>query len=82
MGLSAAERLPFAHDIHLESLGFQYAGVECAVIDGLDLAIPARGSVAFVGPTGVDLIAGLLEPTSGRVLVDGVWGRRRAGGGA
>ena len=78
LGPSAAERLPFARDIRLESLGFRYAGAERAVIDGLDLVIPARGSVAFVGPTGagkstlVDLIAGLLEPTSGRVLVDGV----------
>ena len=77
-GPSAAEQLPFAHDIRLESLGFRYAGAERTVIDGLDLMIPARGSVAFVGPTGagkstlVDLIAGLLEPTSGRVLVDGV----------
>ncbi len=72
------ERLPFARDIRLDSLSFRYAGAERAVIDSLDLVIPARGSVAFVGPTGagkstlVDLIAGLLEPTSGRVLVDGV----------
>ena len=77
-GPSAGERLLFARDIRLESLDFRYAGAERAVIDGLDLVIPACGSVAFVGPTGagkstlVDLIAGLLEPTSGRVLVDGV----------
>lgn len=78
LGLSAAERLPFARDIRLESLSFRYAGAERMAIDGLDLAIRGRDSVAFVGPTGVgkstlvDLIAGLLEPTSGRVLVDGV----------
>lgn len=77
-GPSAGERLPFARDIRLESLSFRYADSGRAVIDGLDLVIPARGSVAFVGPTGagkstlVDLIAGLLEPASGRVLVDGV----------
>ena len=77
-GPSAVERLPFARDIRLESLSFRYAGAERAAIDGLDLVIPARGSVAFVGPTGagkstlVDLVAGLLEPASGRVLVDGV----------
>ena len=76
--LPATERLPFVRDIRLESLGFRYAGAERTVIDGLDLAIRGRDSVAFVGPTGVgkstlvDLIAGLLEPTSGRVLVDGV----------
>ena len=76
--LPVTERLPFTRDIRLESLGFRYAGAERTAIDGLDLVIPARGSIAFVGPTGagkstlVDLIAGLLEPTSGRVLVDGV----------
>lgn len=62
----------------LESLGFRYAGAERTVIGGLDLVIPACGSVAFVGPTSVgestlaDLIADPPEPTSGRVLADGV----------
>ncbi len=78
MDSSAAGRLPFTRDIRLDSLSFRYAGAEHTVIDGLDLVIQGRSSVAFVGHTGagkstlVDLIAGLLEPTSGRVLVDDV----------
>lgn len=48
------------------------------VLDGLDLEIPAGGSVALVGPTGcgkstlLRLILRFIEPTSGRVLVDGI----------
>ena len=48
-----------------------------AVVDGVDLALPARGAVALVGPNGagkstlLSLLAGLLAPHAGRVLLDG-----------
>jgi ATP-binding cassette, subfamily B, bacterial len=49
-----------------------------AVLHGIDLTIPARTSVAVVGATGsgkttiAKLVARLMDPTSGQVLLDGV----------
>ena len=48
------------------------------VLDGIDLAIPGGGIVALIGPNGsgkstlLRVIAGLLTPTSGAALIDGV----------
>lgn len=60
-------------------------------LDGVDCVIPARQITALIGPSGagkttfVDLLAGLLQPESGQILVDGqplqtihpvTWGKR------
>lgn len=72
------EPLPLQHEFRMEGLSFRYSSSERPVLSEIDLAIPALASVAFVGPTGagkttiVDIILGLLEPDSGRLLVDGV----------
>lgn len=48
------------------------------VLEGVDLTIPAGAFVGIVGPTGggkstlLDLLVGLLEPTSGTITVGGV----------
>lgn len=48
------------------------------VLSDVDLVIPAGKTTAIVGPSGAgkstvaDLVVGLLTPTSGRVLIDGV----------
>ncbi|MFT3721294.1 ABC transporter ATP-binding protein [Pseudorhodoferax sp.] len=48
-----------------------------AVVDRVDLALPARGAVALVGPNGagkstlLSLLAGLAVPDAGSVLLDG-----------
>jgi ATP-binding cassette, subfamily B, multidrug efflux pump len=47
-------------------------------LDGIDLRIPAGATIAVVGHTGsgkstlVQLIARLMDPTAGRVLLDGI----------
>ncbi|SDX00112.1 ABC transporter ATP-binding protein [Thiocapsa roseopersicina] len=70
--------LPFGGEIRLECVGFTYDGANVAAIIDVDLAIPIGASVGFIGGSGagkstlIDVILGLIRPSSGRVLVDGV----------
>jgi ABC-type multidrug transport system fused ATPase/permease subunit len=70
--------LPFARELEIKNIGFRYARSNKAVLSGLNLTIHPYSSVGLVGPTGsgkttiVDLVLGLLSPTSGQILVDGV----------
>jgi ATP-binding cassette subfamily C protein len=51
---------------------------DVTVLDGLSLTVPAGGFVAILGASGVgkttllDLLAGLLDPDGGEILVDGI----------
>jgi ATP-binding cassette subfamily C protein len=62
--------------IRLEGVSFSYG--ERAVLNGVDLTIPAGSFVALLGPSGsgkttlADLVIGLLRPDRGKVLVDGI----------
>jgi len=62
--------------IRLEHLGFRYGNH--AVLEDVEIAIPAGSLVTLVGPSGsgkttmVDLVIGLLRPDTGRVTVGGV----------
>jgi ABC-type bacteriocin/lantibiotic exporter with double-glycine peptidase domain len=65
--------------ITLRNVGFQYGGPESPpILEGLTLDVPAGRIVAIVGRSGsgkttlVKCLAGLLEPTSGTILYDGV----------
>ncbi|CAM5243051.1 ABC transporter ATP-binding protein [Streptomyces cyaneofuscatus] len=64
--------------IAFEKVSFSYQQGAPAVLDGLDLEIPAGKCTAIVGLNGagkttlVKLLARLYEPTQGRILVDGV----------
>jgi len=68
-------------EIRFENVSFSYPG-GAPVLSGLDLVLPAGRSTAIVGLNGagkttlVKLLAGLHEPTAGRILVDGVDLRR------
>jgi ATP-binding cassette, subfamily B, bacterial CvaB/MchF/RaxB len=69
---------PIRGRIELKNVSFRYAPNEPYVIENLSLAIDASESVTIVGPSGcgkttlVKIMLGLLEPTSGEVLIDGV----------
>lgn len=64
-------------ELRLEGVTFAHPGREPALRD-LSMAIPKGAMIAVVGESGagksslIDLLLGLLEPQSGRVLADGV----------
>jgi ATP-binding cassette subfamily B protein RaxB len=72
------ERLLPPPVIRAEGLGFSYAPNENPVFEELDFEIPKGKMVAIVGPSGAGkttlmrTMLGLLQPTSGHLLVDGV----------
>jgi ATP-binding cassette subfamily B protein len=67
-----------ADRIRFEHVSFAYPGTERLVLDDVNLELPAGVVVAIVGENGagkttlVKLLAKLYEPTTGRILVDGV----------
>ena len=69
---------PIKGKIELKDVSFRYASTEPFVIENLNLTVEAGEAVTIVGPSGcgkttlVKIMLGLLEPTSGEVLVDGV----------
>ena len=70
--------LTLEHSICLENVCFRYSPDLPDVIQGLNLEIRRGERIGLIGSTGsgkstlVDLLMGLLPPTSGHLLVDGV----------
>ena len=69
--------LAFERAVTFDKVCFRYpAGERPALVD-VALTIPKNGTVGIVGPTGagkstlVDLLVGLIEPTSGEISIDG-----------
>lgn len=73
----AIPALAFRDAIRFDDVRFRYHESAPWVLDGLDLTIPKGTRLGIVGPTGsgkstlLDILMGLLEPTGGRLLVDG-----------
>ena len=68
----------FKPDVHISDLTFQYSKDSNFLLTISSLNIPAGTSVAFIGPSGsgkttlVDLILGVLKPSSGSIKISGV----------
>jgi ATP-binding cassette subfamily C protein len=75
-------RHPRAAAVELRGVGFAYGPRARPVLDGLDLVVEPGEHLAVVGPSGIGkstlaaLLAGLLEPGRGAVLIDGAPARR------
>src|SRR5699024_7906299 len=66
------------HDIVLQDVTFTYPERDEPAVRDVSLRIPAGSSVAVVGSSGagqstlVDLLLGLLSPSDGQILIDGI----------
>jgi ATP-binding cassette, subfamily B, bacterial PglK len=68
----------FSREIEFCNMGFSYSPKLPEILKGVNLKIPMGSCVGIVGRTGsgkstfVDLLMGLLSPTSGHILIDGL----------
>ncbi len=75
--VAVMQPLPLRQAIRLEGVRFRYGPEQPEVLQGLDLEIRRGERIGLIGSTGsgksttLDLLMGLLEPTQGRILVDG-----------
>ncbi len=74
----SVEKLPLQKEIRLENITYKYPNTEKWIFDHADMQIPIGSSVGIVGTTGagkttiVDILLGLLQMESGRILADDV----------
>lgn len=72
------EKLPFAKELRVEHLAFQYPEGQHEVLTDISFTVPKGSFVGVVGPSGagkttfVDILLGLLVPTGGKINVDGM----------
>lgn len=68
----------FGRAVALEGVSFRFVNAPDLALDGVTISIPHGKAVGIIGGSGagkstaVDVLLGLLEPTVGRVTVDGV----------
>jgi ATP-binding cassette subfamily C protein len=85
-GHGASTAIDLGEALVAENVEFAYDAEAAPVLHGIHLRLRRGESLGIVGPTGagkstlVDVLLGLLPPTSGRVLIDGenLAGRERA----
>lgn len=76
--MQSGAQLVFDKALVIDGVGFQYPCAEFPALSDISLSIPRGASVGFVGGSGagkstlVDVILGLLPPSSGAVKIDGV----------
>ena len=69
--------LKFDSHIKVENITFKYPGSNNSIFEGINLEIPKGKLIGIQGASGsgkstlIDIILGLIQPTEGKVLVDG-----------
>ena len=68
----------FKTEIELKNVSFTYENNKKKILDGINLKIKKNSKIAIVGKSGsgkttiVDIIIGLLKPSEGYLLIDGI----------
>jgi ATP-binding cassette, subfamily B, bacterial PglK len=76
--VSGANNEDFNGKVELKNIFYNYPESEVSVIKNISLNIPCKSIIGFVGKSGagkstlIDLILGLLPPSRGTILVDGI----------
>ncbi len=77
--ISQLSTIQFQKEIRIEGVSFAYPNrLDRPVLQNLDLTIDKNSSIGIVGKSGsgkstlMDLMLGLLQPQSGKILIDGV----------
>jgi len=76
--LAPISRSSLAGEIEFKNVSFQFEGSKQSTVNNVSFKIPAGQKVALVGKMGSGkstmskLIAGMIEPTSGAILIDGI----------
>jgi len=76
-GAANVPALRFERELRLEGVSFFYKGHEQPVLEDIDLSVQKGEAIGIAGVTGsgkstlLDLILGLLEPSRGRITIDG-----------
>lgn len=71
-------KLPYDDILSVENVSFRYDDGKNDVLTDVSFTVPKGKFVGIIGPSGagkttfVDILLGLLEPTSGRITIDGV----------
>ena len=71
-------KISFMKNIKVKKLSYKYEGTNQNVLSNVDFTIARNEVVGFIGATGagkstlIDILLGLLVPSSGAVLIDGV----------
>jgi len=74
----STNHIDFSPRVKIDKLKFTYSGATVDAIQGVSLEIPKGKFIAFVGPSGggkstlIDLILGLLAPSSGSITISGL----------
>lgn len=77
-GAGERDRFGAIDTVELRSIDFRYPEAAAYAVQKLDLVIKKNTTVGLVGPTGsgkttlVDILLGLLEPSSGQLIVNGI----------
>lgn len=75
---NSTTRIPFKNTLQLQHISFTYPQSKQILLQNFNLTVTAGESIGIVGETGagkttiVDIILGLLQPTSGRICVDDI----------
>jgi len=75
--IQSLEEISFNSSINFEKVDFSYEPGKAPVLRNINLSIDLGSRIGLVGPTGsgkstfTDLLMGLLQPTGGRICIDG-----------